>query len=153
MISSSGRFVMAFNGEIYNHLELRAELEGMYPRLRKDDENKWRGHSDTETLLTGFEYWGIEATLAKTVGMFAIALWNVRERTLHLARESDGGVRRERQKLNATISNLTTGDTDNNPLTVYNNNTSMPTGSNSWFRPRMASRARLLLRHHAACEG
>ena len=43
----------------------------------------------------------------------------------------DGGVRRERQKLNATISNLTTGDTDNNPLTVYNNNTSMPTGSNT----------------------
>ena len=90
MISSSGRFVMAFNGEIYNHLELRAELEGMYPRLRKDDENKWRGHSDTETLLTGFEYWGIEATLAKTVGMFAIALWNVRERTLHLARDRFG---------------------------------------------------------------
>jgi len=90
MASASGRFVMAFNGEIYNHLELRRELEGMDPRLREDDGNKWRGHSDTETLLAGFEHWGIEATLAKTVGMFAIALWDVQQRTLHLARDRFG---------------------------------------------------------------
>jgi asparagine synthase (glutamine-hydrolysing) len=82
MASSSGRFVIAFNGEIYNHLELRAELDL--------GEGIWRGHSDTETLLAGFERWGIEATLSKTVGMFAIALWDVQERTLHLARDRFG---------------------------------------------------------------
>ena len=84
MASSGGRFVIAFNGEIYNHLELRAELQaaGAAPA--------WRSHSDTETLLGGFEYWGVEATLKRTVGMFAIALWNVQARTLHLARDRFG---------------------------------------------------------------
>ena len=82
MASSSGRFVIAFNGEIYNHLELRAELNR--------GEGTWRGHSDTETLLAGFEQWGIETTLSKAVGMFAIALWDVQERTLHLARDRFG---------------------------------------------------------------
>ena len=93
MVSSAGRFVMAFNGEIYNHLELRAELEGMDYRVAdapRNDGSGWRGHSDTETLLAGFEAWGIEATLNKTVGMFAIALWDVQERTLHLARDRFG---------------------------------------------------------------
>jgi len=66
MFSFSGRYVIAFNGEIYNHLELRKDL----------GDPAWRGHSDTETLLAGFEGWGIEATLKKSVGMFAIALWN-----------------------------------------------------------------------------
>ena len=89
MTSYSGRFVIAFNGEIYNHLELRAELEGM-ECLASLAMTGWRGHSDTETLLAGFEHWGVEATLAKTVGMFAIALWDVRERTLHLARDRFG---------------------------------------------------------------
>ena len=84
MASSGGRFVITFNGEIYNHLELRAELQaaGAAPA--------WRGHSDTETLLAGFEHWGVEATLKRTVGMFAIALWNVQTRTLHLARDRFG---------------------------------------------------------------
>jgi asparagine synthase (glutamine-hydrolysing) len=84
MVSSSGRFVIAFNGEIYNCKELRAELQaaGAAP--------VWRGHSDTETLLAGFEYWGIEATLSKTVGMFAIALRDMQKRTLHLARDRFG---------------------------------------------------------------
>jgi asparagine synthase (glutamine-hydrolysing) len=90
MASSSGRFVIAFNGEIYNHLELRAELEGLDFCLLEEDGNKWRGHSDTETLLAGFERWGVDATLAKTVGMFAIALWDVRESALHLARDRFG---------------------------------------------------------------
>ena len=102
MTSRSGRFVMAFNGEIYNHMELRAELEknslptvGATPHscpLPKEQGvgHVWRGHSDTETLLAGFEQWGIEATLAKTVGMFAIALWDARERSLHLARDRFG---------------------------------------------------------------
>lgn len=95
MASRSGRFVMAFNGEVYNHMELRAELErgdGLPGCARNDDAGggAWRGHSDTETLLAGFEHWGVEATLDKTVGMFAIALWDVRERTLHLARDRFG---------------------------------------------------------------
>ena len=82
MHSVGGRFVMAFNGEIYNHLDLRAELT-------KEDV-KWRGHSDTETLLAGFEAWGVEATLKKTVGMFAIALWDRGEKALTLARDRFG---------------------------------------------------------------
>jgi asparagine synthase (glutamine-hydrolysing) len=84
MASSGGRFVIAFNGEIYNHQDLRSELysAGAAPA--------WRGHSDTETLLAGFEHWGIEATLNKTVGMFAIALWDVQQHTLHLARDRFG---------------------------------------------------------------
>jgi asparagine synthase (glutamine-hydrolysing) len=84
MTSSSGRYVIAFNGEIYNHQELRSELHnvGAAP--------PWRGHSDTETLLAGFEHWGIEVMLSKTVGMFAIALWDVQQRTLYLARDRFG---------------------------------------------------------------
>lgn len=84
MASAGGRFVMVFNGEIYNHLAIRTELEtsGVVPA--------WRGHSDSETLLAAFERWGMHAALAKTVGMFAIALWDVRERTLHLARDRFG---------------------------------------------------------------
>lgn len=84
MESSGGRFIIAFNGEVYNHLELRAEL------LAADAAPVWRGHSDTETLLAGFEHWGFEVTLAKTVGMFAIALWDVHERKLHLTRDRFG---------------------------------------------------------------
>ena len=80
MHSDGGRYVMAFNGEIYNHLALRAELAGI----------NWRGHSDTETLLAGFEAWGVEATLQKTVGMFAIALWDKQAQTLTLARDRFG---------------------------------------------------------------
>ena len=90
MASSSGRFVMAFNGEIYNHLELRAELEKSPHPEGAGVKLGWRGHSDTETLLAGFERWGVGATLAKTVGMFAIALWDVQQRTLHLARDRFG---------------------------------------------------------------
>jgi asparagine synthase (glutamine-hydrolysing) len=84
MASRGGRFVITFNGEIYNHKDLRSELHsaGAAPA--------WRGQSDTETLLAGFEHWGIEATLRKTVGMFAIALWDVQQRTLHLARDRFG---------------------------------------------------------------
>ena len=80
MHSASGRYVIAFNGEIYNHMKLRADLPGL----------AWRGHSDTETLLAGFEAWGVEETLKKTVGMFAIALWDTQTRTLHLARDRFG---------------------------------------------------------------
>jgi len=84
MVSASGRHVLSFNGEIYNHLALREELEaaGAAPR--------WRGHSDTETLLACFEAWGIEPTLKKSVGMFAIAAWDRAARVLTLARDRMG---------------------------------------------------------------
>lgn len=90
MASHSGRFVIAFNGEIYNHLELRAELENIDPSFSENNVNKWQGHSDTETLLACFERWGVEATLARTVGMFAIALWDFHKKTLYLARDRFG---------------------------------------------------------------
>lgn len=84
MQCASGRYVLVFNGEIYNHLALRAELQaaGHAP--------DWRGHSDTETLLAGFAAWGIAATLQRAVGMFAIALWDRAERRLSLARDRLG---------------------------------------------------------------
>ncbi|MDP3887543.1 asparagine synthase (glutamine-hydrolyzing), partial [Hydrogenophaga sp.] len=84
LVSGGGRYVIAFNGEIYTPLSLRDELQavGAAPA--------WRGHSDTETLMAGFEAWGIEATLQKTVGMFAIALWDRQDRVLTLARDRFG---------------------------------------------------------------
>jgi asparagine synthase (glutamine-hydrolysing) len=80
MVGAAGRYVLAFNGEIYNHLKLRAELTGV----------DWRGHSDTETLLAGFEVWGVEATLQRTIGMFAFALWDREQRVLALGRDRLG---------------------------------------------------------------
>ena len=84
MHSRCGRFVTAFNGEIYNHLELRERLaaEGMAPQ--------WRGHSDTETLLAAIAAWGLDATLERSSGMFAIALWDRERRRLSLARDRMG---------------------------------------------------------------
>jgi asparagine synthase (glutamine-hydrolysing) len=89
MQSASGRFVLVFNGEIYNHLAMRRELEGVDCRASLAM-TRWRGHSDTETLLAGFEAWGIEETLKKTVGMFAIALWDKAECRLTLVRDRLG---------------------------------------------------------------
>lgn len=80
MLSSSGRYVIVFNGEIYNHHDLRTELKNKI----------WKGQSDTETLLAALELWGIEVTLKKCVGMFAIALWDSKNRTLTLARDRFG---------------------------------------------------------------
>jgi asparagine synthase (glutamine-hydrolysing) len=84
MLSSGGRWVLTYNGEIYNHLELRKQLEsaGAAP--------SWRGHSDTETLLACVEAWGVDETLKRSVGMFAFALWDCTERTLWLARDRIG---------------------------------------------------------------
>ncbi len=84
MFSATGRFVLVFNGEIYNHLELRDQLELITPSIN------WLSHSDTETLLACFERFGIEATLCKTVGMFSIALWDRFDQTLCLARDRLG---------------------------------------------------------------
>jgi asparagine synthase (glutamine-hydrolysing) len=84
MASGGGRYLIVYNGEIYNHLELRVELEecGAAPA--------WRGRSDTETLLAAVEAWGLEATLGRAVGMFALALWDRQARTLTLARDRLG---------------------------------------------------------------
>ena len=84
MTSASGRYVITYNGEIYNHRELRRELEqgGKAPA--------WRGHSDTETLLAAIEAWGLEPALRRATGMFAFALWDRERRELVLARDRLG---------------------------------------------------------------
>ena len=86
MHSASGRWVITFNGEIYNHAELRKELEaeGCVP------EKGWRGHSDVETLLEAIDRWGLEETLGRCAGMFAFALWDRRTRSLKLVRDRFG---------------------------------------------------------------
>jgi asparagine synthase (glutamine-hydrolysing) len=85
MQSANQRFVLSYNGEIYNHLEIREKLEkqGLHP-------TRWLGHSDTETLLAGFQAWGIFQTLKEVVGMFAFALWDNLEHQLVLARDRFG---------------------------------------------------------------
>jgi asparagine synthase (glutamine-hydrolysing) len=84
MTSADGRWVIVFNGEIYNHPALRRQLEheGRAPA--------WRGHSDTEVLLAAIVAWGIEAAVRRTVGMFAFALWDRRSRALTLGRDRLG---------------------------------------------------------------
>lgn len=84
MTSACGRFVVAFNGEIYNHIDLRSALEqcGAAPN--------WRGLSDTETLLAGITHWGLDETLIRAVGMFALAVWDRRDKRLLLARDRMG---------------------------------------------------------------
>ena len=84
MASACGRWQLVFNGEIYNHLELRQQLDqaGQAP--------PWRGHSDTETLLAALAAWGVASTLPRLVGMFALALWDRQQRQLVLARDRFG---------------------------------------------------------------
>lgn len=84
MHSETGRFVVAFNGEIYNHLELRCDIE------KQLTSKVWNGHSDTETLLAGFEAWGIQKTISRSVGMFAIAVWDKEQKELILVRDRLG---------------------------------------------------------------
>jgi asparagine synthase (glutamine-hydrolysing) len=85
MLSACGRYVVAFNGEIYNHLELRERVQESGGAT-----TEWRGRSDTESLLAAFSLWGIEETLRVAAGMFAIALWDRQDRVLTLARDRMG---------------------------------------------------------------
>lgn len=83
MVSSTGRYIIAFNGEIYNHQILRQKLEDGVSI-------EWRGHSDTEVLLECFSRWGLQETLTQANGMFAIALWDKSTQELILARDRFG---------------------------------------------------------------
>ncbi|QXM26014.1 asparagine synthase (glutamine-hydrolyzing) [Elioraea tepida] len=85
MLSACGRYVIVFNGEIYNFGDLRDELEAA-----RGGPHSWRGHSDTEVLLEAVAEWGVEATLRRTNGMFALAVWDRAERTLWLGRDRIG---------------------------------------------------------------
>jgi asparagine synthase (glutamine-hydrolysing) len=84
MTSHSGRYVIAYNGEIYNHVAIRNRLN------QSSSCPSWRGHSDTETLLAGFDNFGIAETLRAAVGMFAMAIWDNETRSLFLARDRIG---------------------------------------------------------------
>ncbi len=82
MASACGRFVIVYNGEVYNHSDLRGELAAKG--------HSFRGHSDTEVLVEGFAEWGIVETIQRCIGMFAIAVWDTRLRELTLIRDRIG---------------------------------------------------------------
>ncbi len=84
MISADGRFVIVFNGEIYNHVEMRRMLES------GGQAYEWRGHSDTETFLAALSAWGIRRALTVSTGMYAFSLWDRKEKALTLGRDRMG---------------------------------------------------------------
>lgn len=85
MTSQNNRYVMAFNGEIYNHLDIRKDINA-----ESMGRINWSGHSDTETILSAIMLWGLRATLRKLVGMFAIVVWDKESKTLSLSRDRMG---------------------------------------------------------------
>lgn len=82
--SPCGRFVLSYNGEIYNHQDLRLELEN------EGGHFNWQGYADTETLLAALRHWGVKGALQRLNGMFAFALWDKEEKKLYLARDRIG---------------------------------------------------------------
>jgi asparagine synthase (glutamine-hydrolysing) len=82
MASADGRYVIVFNGEVYNFQDLRAELEALG--------HAWKGHSDTEVMLAAMVQWGVDAATARFNGMFAFAVWDRQDRALHLGRDRLG---------------------------------------------------------------
>ena len=76
IISKNNRYVLIYNGEIYNHLKIRSELE-----------RNWNGHSDSETLIEAISEWGIDIALRKCIGMFAFAVWDKKEDTFNCQRQ------------------------------------------------------------------
>jgi asparagine synthase (glutamine-hydrolysing) len=83
MVSDCGGFVLCFNGEIYNHHQLREQLNKQFSYT-------WRGHSDTEVLLRALVIWGVDKALEQVEGMFAFALWDVAAQRMTLARDRFG---------------------------------------------------------------
>lgn len=84
MVSKDGRYVISYNGEIYNFNEIRKDLE------KRGLVSGWRGHSDTEVMLEAISAWGLDRAVSVFIGMFAFALWDTQERTLHLVRDRLG---------------------------------------------------------------
>jgi len=84
MSSSCNRYVIVFNGEIYNHIEIREELSSI------NFSPKWIGHSDTETLLAAISIWGVDESIKRCVGMFAFAVWDNEKNELILGRDRLG---------------------------------------------------------------
>jgi len=83
MASHCGRYIITFNGEIYNYIDIRNEIEA-------SGATHWRGHSDTEVILSAVSRWGIKSTLERMTGMFALAVWDHADQTLHIARDRLG---------------------------------------------------------------
>lgn len=131
MGSRDERWIVAFNGELYNHDVMRADIPG-----------PWRGHSDTETLVEGFSKWGFKETLTRTSGMFAIAAWDRYDRRLWLARDRFGekplyygsvnGAFRAASELKSLLADAARPAVDRQALTLYLRHNYIPTPLTIW---------------------